>query len=65
MSDTPDPLPEGRRLTYTLTVTNAGPGSATVVSLNNTLPTGVTLVSAVTTQGSCPAASLSSPIAKW
>jgi len=56
VSDTPDPLPEGGRLTYTLTVTNAGPGSATVVSLNDTLPTAVTLVSAVTNQGSCPAA---------
>lgn len=47
-----DPTPaEGGTVNYTVTVTNAGPGPATVVQLVDLLPTGVTLVSATPAQG--------------
>jgi len=42
---------EGDTVTYTVTVTNAGPGPATVVQLMDLLPSGVTLVSATPGQG--------------
>ncbi|MCP4301037.1 MAG: DUF11 domain-containing protein [Gammaproteobacteria bacterium] len=42
---------EGDTITYTVTVTNAGPGPATVVQLMDLLPSGVTLVSATPGQG--------------
>jgi uncharacterized repeat protein (TIGR01451 family) len=42
---------EGSTVTYTVTVTNAGPGPATVVQLMDLLPTGLTLVSATPGQG--------------
>jgi uncharacterized repeat protein (TIGR01451 family) len=52
MVDSPDPAVVGSNLTYTITVTNAGPGIAhgTVVSQN--LPGTVQFVSAVPSQGS-------------
>lgn len=40
-------------LTYTLTVANAGPNTATGVTLTDTLPAPLTFVSAVATQGVC------------
>ncbi|HZF09807.1 MAG TPA: ExeM/NucH family extracellular endonuclease [Thermoanaerobaculia bacterium] len=43
--DTPDPVTAGNNLTYTITVTNAGPSAAATVSLSDTLPTGTTFVS--------------------
>ncbi|MGB5489298.1 MAG: hypothetical protein WBM76_00585 [Woeseiaceae bacterium] len=47
-----DPTPsEGGTVNYTITVTNAGPGPATVVQLMDLLPAGVTLVSATPSQG--------------
>jgi uncharacterized repeat protein (TIGR01451 family) len=47
-----DPTPaEGGTVNYTVTVTNAGPGPATVVQLMDLLPAGVTLVSAIPAQG--------------
>ena len=56
-TDSPDPLSAGDLLTYTLTVHNAGPQSATGVSLTDTLPADVTFVSATPSQGSCSQAS--------
>jgi uncharacterized repeat protein (TIGR01451 family) len=45
-SDSPDPVVVGEPLTYSLTVTNKGPYSASGVKINDPLPTGTTLVSA-------------------
>jgi len=45
-SDDSDPVMAGSDLTYTITVTNAGPNTATTVTLTDTLPTGVTFISA-------------------
>ncbi|MCP5089305.1 MAG: DUF11 domain-containing protein [Gammaproteobacteria bacterium] len=42
---------EGDTITYTVTVTNGGTGPATVVQLMDALPSGVTLVSAIPSQG--------------
>ncbi len=51
--DSPDPVTYGQNVTYTLTVTNNGPDAATNVTLTDTLPTNVVLVSATPSQGSC------------
>ncbi|UCD51684.1 MAG: DUF11 domain-containing protein, partial [Phycisphaerales bacterium] len=49
----PDPVDAGTTLTYTVTVTNNGPGNATGVTLTDTLPEGVIFLSASgTSQGS-------------
>lgn len=52
-SDSPDPVGIGNNLTYTVTVTNNGPATATGVTLTDTLPANVTFVSATPSQGSC------------
>jgi uncharacterized repeat protein (TIGR01451 family) len=52
MTDAPDPIGVGEILTYTLTVNNGGPSSTDAV-ITDVLPGGVSLVSAVSTQGSC------------
>ncbi len=44
-SDTPDPVTPGSNLTYTINVTNAGPGNATSAQMSDTLPVGTTFVS--------------------
>ena len=45
----------GQQLTYTLLVTNHGPSNASGVTVADTLPAGVTYVSATTTQGTVAA----------
>lgn len=45
-TDAPDPVVAGQDLTYTLTVTNDGPATAQAVTVTDTLPAGVTFVSA-------------------
>jgi uncharacterized repeat protein (TIGR01451 family) len=49
----PNPVTEGTALTYTLTVTNNGPASATNVTTTDTLPSVVTYLSSTATQGTC------------
>src|SRR6185436_977012 len=56
-SDSPDPVLAGQLLTYSLSVANAGPSSATGVSVTDTLPAGVTFSSATPSQGTCSQAS--------
>ena len=55
-TDSSDPVAPGGNLTYTVTVTNNGPSTATDVTLTDTLPGGVTFVSATPDQGSCSGA---------
>jgi uncharacterized repeat protein (TIGR01451 family) len=49
----PNPGQVGVPLSYRITAVNNGPAAATNVSVSDTLPAGVTFVSATTTQGSC------------
>ena len=51
--DSPDPVFRDDPLTYTVAVTNNGPGPATDVTLTDVLPAGTTFVSVTSTQGSC------------
>jgi uncharacterized repeat protein (TIGR01451 family) len=62
---TPDPVLAGTNLTYTITVTNAGPSAASTVSLSDTLPAGTTFVSLASPGGwSCttPAVGAGGPV---
>ncbi|HWQ14122.1 MAG TPA: hypothetical protein VNL77_15090, partial [Roseiflexaceae bacterium] len=49
----PDQAVVGQNLTYTLTVSNAGPAPAPNVRVEDTLPESATFVSATPSQGSC------------
>ena len=49
----PNPGQVGVNLSYRITATNNGPANATNVVVTDTLPAGITFVSATTTQGSC------------
>ena len=53
MLDSPDPVTVGSPLTYTIGVTNLGPDAGSNVTVTNTLPATVTLVSANASIGSC------------
>jgi len=52
VSAAPNPVVAGNNLIYTVTVTNFGPSAATGVLVTNTLPPGVSFVSASPSQGS-------------
>jgi uncharacterized repeat protein (TIGR01451 family) len=53
-SATPSPtVSDGDTLTYTLTITNNGPASATNVTVTDPLPSDVTFYSATTSAGNC------------
>jgi uncharacterized repeat protein (TIGR01451 family) len=49
----PDPVPADAPITYTLTVSNAGPDMATVLVVTDTLPPGTSFVSATGTDWNC------------
>ena len=50
-TDNVDPVVPGQTLIYTLNITNNGPSNATGVTVNDTLPPGVTYVSSTPSQG--------------
>jgi len=52
-TDNPDPVAAAQNLTYTVSVTNNGPDTATGVIVTDTLPAGVTFISATPSQGVC------------
>jgi uncharacterized repeat protein (TIGR01451 family) len=52
-SASPNPGQVGLNLSYRVTVTNNGPALATNVNMSDTLPSGVTFVSATPSQGMC------------
>ncbi|MGA8013871.1 MAG: C25 family cysteine peptidase [Candidatus Acidiferrales bacterium] len=55
---TPNPVLAGNNLTYTITVTNNGPATATNVTMQDTLPPSTSFVSITTPAGwACPAPS--------
>ncbi len=56
ISDAPDPVTAGETLTYTLTVTNAGPDDVPEVTVSEGLPGAFDLLSAVPSQGACEVA---------
>jgi uncharacterized repeat protein (TIGR01451 family) len=53
MTASPSSVTVGGQITYTLTVTNAGPGTARLIVVDDTLPPGLVFVSASPTQGTC------------
>ena len=55
-SDSPDPVVQGAVLTYTITVTNLGPGTAGEVTVSDKISPHSTFLSATASQGSCEAA---------
>jgi uncharacterized repeat protein (TIGR01451 family) len=52
-TDSPDPVASGGTVTYTVVVTNNGPGTATNVAMSDPLPSGTTFASCSTSLGSC------------
>src|SRR5205085_1672040 len=52
-TDSPDPATAGNNLTYTLSVTNAGPSNAASLSVSDPLPAGTSFVSASGTGWTC------------
>ncbi len=52
-TDSPDPVQVGATLTYTITVSNRGPSTATNVQLTDPLPSSLTVISVTPSQGTC------------
>ena len=52
-TDSPDPVHVGQNLTYTITVTNGGPATATGVTMSDTLPKNAGFGSVTASQGAC------------
>jgi uncharacterized repeat protein (TIGR01451 family) len=52
---TPNPVVAGTNVTYTISVSNAGPSSATNVVVKDTIPAQVSVLSATPSAGSCTA----------
>ena len=52
-TDSADPVAAGGQLTYTITVQNNGPAPAADAAVSDTLPAGVSLVSATASAGTC------------
>ena len=52
----PNPVYAGTNLSYAVTISNQGPSTATGLTLSDVLPSGVTLVSATTANGTCTTA---------
>ncbi len=52
-TDSPDPVNAGATVTYTLAVSNAGPDTATTLTVTDTLPAGVTNAAASGTGWTC------------
>ncbi|UCE62925.1 MAG: SBBP repeat-containing protein, partial [Nitrospirota bacterium] len=57
-NNSPDPVTALENLTYTLFISNGGPQNATEVLATDSLPTGVTFVSATPSAGTCSGTSL-------
>ncbi len=53
LADSPDPVMVNQELTYTVSLTNHGPDTAKDVVVTDTLPAGVTLITATASAGSC------------
>ena len=53
MTSQPEPVVVGSYLTYTISVTNNGPGSPKNVTVSHLLPGGVIFISATSSQGAC------------
>lgn len=58
LSASPNPVRSGSKVTYTITVTNAGPGAASGLQVTDMLPSGTTFAKVTTTSGSCTAPAL-------
>lgn len=52
-SDSPDPVAPGGQLTYTISVSNAGPDAATNTTVSDDLPKDLTFGSATASSGTC------------
>jgi uncharacterized repeat protein (TIGR01451 family) len=63
-SGVPNPVVSGKRLTYTVSVTNNGPQDGTGVTMSDPLPKSVHFNSVSTTQGNCSRSTTTNPLTK-